>query len=55
VTRVKLSAVLPRSRRILTPQESRVVLGKEPVVRTLPSHLVVYALAVLVIVLTKYC
>lgn len=55
VTRVKLVVVLPRSRRILTPQESRVVLGKEPVVRTLPSHWVVYILMVLAIFLTKYC
>lgn len=55
VSRAKLQGVLPRSRRLLTPQESRAVLGKRPIVRTLPSHWVLYALMVLAIFLTKYC
>jgi hypothetical protein len=48
-------SMLPRSRRILTPAESRIVLSKEPVVRTLPSHWFWIALIVLVIVLAKQC
>jgi len=55
VTRAKLSVVLPRSHRILTPRESRVVLGKAPVVRTLPSHWVLMALIVFAVWLAKNC
>jgi hypothetical protein len=44
-----------RSRRLLTPQESRSVLGKEPVVRTLPSHWFVLLLIVLIVVAGKQC
>ena len=47
--------MVERSRRLLTPQESRVVLGKAPVVRTLPSHWFFFVVIVLLVVLTKQC